>query len=184
MRKQSWSSCFLHLLPFVSMLDTGCCSPCSACHTVRQFNDDFHNSLFRCQSAVLRAEPVFLNVSGAQESTPKNEFRQPILAGGYDIYIPTRFLAPIDCLKIPAQNRADQRKYRSYFFGDGWLIYIFFSGCFTKGWRAHHAGDQSSIPRHIIIVIFLKDERKQRGAQRLVLNVHEPKIRSTAKTHW
>jgi len=28
-----------------------------------------------------------------------------ILAGRYDISIPTRFLAPMDCLKIPAQVR-------------------------------------------------------------------------------
>ncbi len=41
-------------------------------------------------------EPVFLNVYGAQES---NEFR---LAGRYGNPIPTRFLAPIYCLKIPA----------------------------------------------------------------------------------
>ncbi len=67
MRKQSWSSCFRHLLPFVSMLDTGCCSPCSAWHTGRQFNDDFHTRLFRYLSAVPRAEqfPVFLtNLEG------------------------------------------------------------------------------------------------------------------------
>ncbi len=36
--------------------------------------------------------PVFLNVYVAQESIP----------GRYDNPIPTRFLAPIDCLKIPA----------------------------------------------------------------------------------
>jgi hypothetical protein len=51
-------------------------------------------------------EPVFLNVYGAQESIPRNEFRQPMYPGGlYDIPIRTRFLAPIDCLKIPAQQR-------------------------------------------------------------------------------
>jgi hypothetical protein len=27
-------------------------------------------------------EPVFLNVSGAQESIPRNEFRQPMKPGG------------------------------------------------------------------------------------------------------
>jgi hypothetical protein len=50
------------------------------------------------------AEPVFLNVYGAQESIPRNEFRQPMysLVGRYDNPIPPRFLAPIDCLKIPA----------------------------------------------------------------------------------
>ncbi len=28
------------------------------------------------------SEPVFLNVYGAQESIPRNEFRQPMLPGG------------------------------------------------------------------------------------------------------
>jgi hypothetical protein len=50
------------------------------------------------------SEPVFLNVYGAQESIPRNEFRQPIVPGRYNNPIPPRFLAPIDCLKIPAQN--------------------------------------------------------------------------------
>ncbi len=27
-------------------------------------------------------EPVFLNVYGAQESIPRNEFRRPMLSGG------------------------------------------------------------------------------------------------------
>ncbi len=43
-------------------------------------------------------EPVFLNVYGAKKSIPRNEFRQPSLAGRYPI--PTRFLDPIDCLKF------------------------------------------------------------------------------------
>jgi hypothetical protein len=51
-------------------------------------------------------EPVFLKVSGAQELIPRNEFRHPMKPGGqvrrYDNPIPNRFLAPIDCLKIPA----------------------------------------------------------------------------------
>jgi hypothetical protein len=50
-------------------------------------------------------KPVFLNVYGAQESIPRNEFRQASLcslAGRYDNPIPTRYLAPIDCLRIPA----------------------------------------------------------------------------------
>jgi hypothetical protein len=35
---------------------------------------------------------------------PRKEFRQPMcLAGRYDNPIPTRFLAPLDCLKLPAQ---------------------------------------------------------------------------------
>jgi hypothetical protein len=84
----------------------------------------------------MKPEPVFVNVYGAQESIPRNRFRQPIaacragttngdvvpacqagnrflgslrgiqiraLASRYDNPIPTRFLAPIDSLKIPAQ---------------------------------------------------------------------------------
>jgi len=48
-------------------------------------------------------EPIFLNVYGAQESIPRNEFRHLCsLAGRYNNPIPTWFLAPIDCLKIPA----------------------------------------------------------------------------------
>ncbi len=51
-------------------------------------------------------ELVVLHINGAQESIPRNEFRQPMysLAGRYDEPIPPRFLAPIDSLKIPAQN--------------------------------------------------------------------------------
>jgi hypothetical protein len=49
------------------------------------------------------SKPVFLNVYGAQESIPRNKFRQLCsLAGRYDNPIPTRFLALIDFLKIPA----------------------------------------------------------------------------------
>ncbi len=33
-------------------------------------------------SLVQRPEPVFLNVHGAQEYIPRNEFRQPIWPGG------------------------------------------------------------------------------------------------------
>ncbi len=47
-------------------------------------------------------ELVFLNVYEAQESIPRNEFRQPMV-GRYDNPIPPRFLDPIDSLKIPAQ---------------------------------------------------------------------------------
>jgi hypothetical protein len=44
-------------------------------------------------------------VYGAQESIPRNEFRSLCsLAGRYDNPIPTRSLAPIDCLKIPVQE--------------------------------------------------------------------------------
>jgi hypothetical protein len=44
------------------------------------------------------AEPELLNFEGAQESIPRNQF----LTGRYDNPIPTRFLAPTYCLKIPA----------------------------------------------------------------------------------
>jgi hypothetical protein len=49
----------------------------------------------------LYCEPVFLNVYGAQESIPRDQFRQPIcsLAGRYDNPILTRCLAPIDFFK-------------------------------------------------------------------------------------
>jgi hypothetical protein len=46
------------------------------------------------------AEPVFLNVYGAQESM--NSASLCSLAGRYDNLIPNRFLAPLDCLTIPA----------------------------------------------------------------------------------
>jgi hypothetical protein len=40
------------------------------------------------------SQPQFLNSSGAQESIPKNQYRQAV----------AWFLAPIDCFKIPAQK--------------------------------------------------------------------------------
>jgi hypothetical protein len=51
------------------------------------------------------SELVFLNVYGAPESIPRNEFRQSLcsLAGRYNNPIPPRCLAPIGFLKIPAQ---------------------------------------------------------------------------------
>jgi hypothetical protein len=51
-----------------------------------------------------KLEPLFLNVYGAPESIPMNEFRQPIfsLAARYDNPLPPRVLAPIASLKIPA----------------------------------------------------------------------------------
>jgi hypothetical protein len=53
----------------------------------------------------VRSEPEFLNFQGAHESIPRNQFRQAVcsLAGRYDNSFPTRFLALIDCLKIPVQ---------------------------------------------------------------------------------
>ncbi len=57
-------------------------------------------------------EPVFLNAYGARESIPRDEFRQPMQPGGpiYDNPIPTRCLAPKDCLKIPAQSSSQHMK--------------------------------------------------------------------------
>ncbi len=52
----------------------------------------------------MNTEPEFSNFHETQESILRDQFRQPCsLAGRYDNPIPTRFLAPIDCLKIPAQ---------------------------------------------------------------------------------
>jgi hypothetical protein len=52
---------------------------------------------------LVNPEPVFLNVYGAQESILRNDSASLCsLAGQYDNPILTRFLAPIDCLKIPA----------------------------------------------------------------------------------
>ncbi len=50
-------------------------------------------------------EVVFFKFSGAQKSIPRNRFRQLMKPGGpvYDNPIPTRFLAPTDRSKIPAQ---------------------------------------------------------------------------------
>jgi hypothetical protein len=46
----------------------------------------------KLEKIVFAPEPEFVNVQGAQDSIPRNRFCQPI---------PTLFLAPIDCLKIP-----------------------------------------------------------------------------------
>jgi hypothetical protein len=52
------------------------------------------------------SEPVFLNVYGAQESIPRKDSASlRSLAGRYDNLIPSRFLAHIDCLNIPAQTQ-------------------------------------------------------------------------------
>jgi hypothetical protein len=58
--------------------------------------------------STINPEPVLLNVYGATELIPRNEFRQPKLGsmypgGRYENPIPPRCLAPIDFLKIPAQ---------------------------------------------------------------------------------
>ncbi len=78
----------------------------------------------------LQARARILNFEEAQESIPRNQFRQTVqprvpvrqaysnsvpvpidcikFPAQYDIPIPTRFLAPIACLKIPALiNRCD-----------------------------------------------------------------------------
>ncbi len=53
-------------------------------------------------------EPVLLNVYGALELMPRNEFRR------YENPIPPRCLAPIDFLKIPAQpSQEDQHAIHS-----------------------------------------------------------------------
>ncbi len=61
------------------------------------------------QIPVIRAEPVFVSVYGAQESIPKNRFRQCSLAGLYDnrIVVPARqagnrFLGSLRGLQIQA----------------------------------------------------------------------------------
>jgi hypothetical protein len=65
----------------------------------------------------MEPEAVFLNVYGAPELIPRNEFRHLCsLAGRYDKPIPPRFLAPIDFLKIPAQFK--RRGYKR------WIISI------------------------------------------------------------
>ncbi len=54
----------------------------------------------------LASEPVILNVFMESRSRFQgmNSASLCSLAGRYDNPIPTRFLAPIDCLKIPAQR--------------------------------------------------------------------------------
>jgi hypothetical protein len=52
----------------------------------------------------MRTETVFLNFDGATNQLAGiDPARLCSLAGRYDNPIPTRFLAPIDCSKIPAQ---------------------------------------------------------------------------------
>jgi hypothetical protein len=61
---------------------------------------------------VTYTEPVFLNIYG-----PRNRFQGLnsaslccSLAGRYDNPIPTRCLAPIDCLKIPALSKDEMSR--------------------------------------------------------------------------
>ncbi len=72
------------------------------------------NKLSECRSEPFReretnSEPVFLNVYGARESIPRNEFLLPAYVAwrAGTITFP-HFLAPIDCLKSPAQNKTSQ----------------------------------------------------------------------------
>jgi hypothetical protein len=56
----------------------------------------------QCDTKTIRMEPSVSNQS------PRIDSKEPIskavsLAGRYHYPIPTRFLAPVDCLKIPAQ---------------------------------------------------------------------------------
>ncbi len=46
--------------------------------SIRIYNPEISPSLL----SSLPPEPVFLNVYGAQESIPRNEFRQPMFPGG------------------------------------------------------------------------------------------------------
>jgi len=80
-------------------------------------------------------EPVFLNVYGAKESISRNRFQgidskeliPPAYvawrAGTINLFF-TRFLAPIDCLKIPAQGSHTTHRLTSGRRGDalvrGW----------------------------------------------------------------
>ncbi len=53
---------------------------------------------------LLCTEPECLNFQGAQDRLQgTNSARLESLAGRYDNPMPSGFLAPIDCLKIPAQ---------------------------------------------------------------------------------
>ncbi len=54
--------------------------------------------------AIIKRTPNFYTFKESKNwSQGTNSVRQCSLAGRYDNPIPTRFLAPIDCLKIPAQ---------------------------------------------------------------------------------
>jgi hypothetical protein len=54
----------------------------------------------------IRKGYILLNFDGAQELIPRNQFASLCsLAVRYDNPIPTRFLAPIICSKIPALTR-------------------------------------------------------------------------------
>ncbi len=58
------------------------------------------------------SEPVFLNVYGMNTASLCG------LAGRYDNPFPTRFLAPIDCLKIPAQESMEFCLPELWFYAD------------------------------------------------------------------
>ncbi len=58
-------------------------------------------------------QSVFLNVYGAMEFIPRNEFRQP-MSGRYDNPIPPRFLAPIDFLGHRYVKKYNPHKWVAY----------------------------------------------------------------------
>jgi hypothetical protein len=62
------------------------------------------------------AEPEFLNFYESQESIQKgiNSASLCSLAGRHDNPIPALFLAPINCLKIPAQYSTSLSPFLSY----------------------------------------------------------------------
>ncbi len=63
----------------------------------------------RVFSVICWAEPGFLNSKEPRNRFPRIDYASLCrLAGGYDKTIPTRFLAPIGCSKIPAQHRREQ----------------------------------------------------------------------------
>ncbi len=61
-------------------------------------------SIYRALIAKWFSEPVFLIIEPRNLFQEMNSASQSSLAGRYDNPILTRFLAPKDCLKIPAQN--------------------------------------------------------------------------------
>ncbi len=73
-------------------------------------------------------EPVFLNVYGAQESIPRNEFRQPIWPGGprYDNPISTSILAPIDFLKNSSSEKQRKKSNKIIKSGRNLKFQVFF----------------------------------------------------------
>jgi hypothetical protein len=89
----------------------------------------------------LNPEPEYLTFKEPKNRFQGTNFARPCsLAGRYDHLIPTRFLAPIDCLKIPAQvccgSQIDSR--------NCYLV--------TMHYKLHHEYGTSHPPRSIYIV--------------------------------